>query len=315
MAITATKFQRNYELLVQGNDGTLYAFAYPLTLEFNIKRQFLPYSSGSGNFKIYNLNQQHRNAIYKNSYTQALSFSSLTLKAGYGGPQSTLPIVFSGNVYQAESYRLEKALDFITNIDGYDYGWVFNNATSSRTYAANTVTQKQIALDLISDLQKVVPNDPNIPGSKLGIGFISPQYAQGKYQQDFSAVGSTWNALQNITNNQSYIDNGKVYSLFENDVFAGDVTQISSYTGLLGTPKKQDNMLIIEMLFEPRLQIGQQVQVISTSLAQYPTNNNGYYKVIGIEHRGTISGAVSGECKTIVTVMLPFEKINLITTS
>lgn len=300
------KFQRNYELEVVGNDGNLYIFPYPLTLEFMVKRNVLA-SANTANFKIYNLGQQHRNVIYKDQFSPNLSFRSLILKAGYGvGQATTLPIIFNGNVMQAQSYRLEKSVNFVTEIDGYDYAWVMTNATSNRNYPSGTVTQAKIINDLIGDLQTTVPK-----GSSLGIGAISPQF-DVTYNQNVAIVGNTWEALQKITNNQAYIDNSNVYCLFENDVFNGDLTIIDSQTGLLGTPKKQDRSIIVEMLFEPRLQVGQQVQIISNSLVQYPQNNNGYFKVVGIEHRGTISGAVGGECKTIVSCLLPFEKINLI---
>jgi hypothetical protein len=305
------KFQRNYELEVVGNDGNLYVFTYPLTLEFMVKRNVLA-SANTGNFRIYNLGQQHRNVIYKDQFSPNLSFRSLIVKAGYGVNQAiSLPIIFQGNVMQAQSYRQEKSVNFITEIDGYDYAWVMTNASSNRNYPSGTVLQSQIIKDLIGDLTKTVPTDPTNKGASLGVGAISPQY-DVTYNQNVAIVGNTWDNLQKITNNQAYIDNGNVYCLFENDVFNGDLTIIDSQTGLLGTPKKQDRMIIVEMLFEPRLQVGQQVQIISSSLAQYPNNNNGYFKVVGIEHRGTISGAVSGECKTIVSCLLPFESINVL---
>ena len=243
-------------------------------------------SANTGNFKVYNLGQQHRNVIYKNQFDVNTAFRSLVLKAGYGvGQAITLPIIFQGNVMQAQSYRLEKSVNFITEIDGYDYGWVMTNAKSNRNYPAGTVTQSKIIKDLIGDLQTTVPSDPTNKGSALNIGAVSPQF-DVTYGQNVAIVGNTW-----------------------------DLTIIDSQTGLLGTPKKQQNFLIVEMLFEPRLQVGQQVQIISSSLSQYPSSNNGVFKVVGIEHRGTISGAVGGECKTIVSCLLPLEKINLVTAS
>jgi len=313
------KFQRNYELEVVGNDGNLYIFPYPLTLEFQVKRNVLA-SANTGNFRVYNLGQQHRNVIYKNQFDINVSFRSLILKAGYGEGQAiTLPIIFQGNVMQAQSYRLEKSVNFITEIDGYDYGWVMTNAKSNFSGAAYTdtskvFTQKQIIERLISDLKATVPLDPTNKGAQLAIGAISPQF-DVPFTQNFAFTGNTWDNLQKVTNNQAYIDNGKVYCLFENDVFEGDLTIIDSQTGLLGTPKKQQNFLIVEMLFEPRLQVGQQVQIISSSLAQYPNSNNGIFKVVGIEHRGTISGAVGGECKTVVSCLRPLEKINVVNAS
>ena len=50
------------------------------------------------------------------------------------------------------------------------------------------------------------------------------------------------------------------------------------------------------MIFEPRLQIGQFVEIESKTETIY----NGTYKVVGIEHTGMISDAQSGQCKTKV---------------
>lgn len=291
------KFQRNYQLEVQGNDGNIHTFNYPLTLEFQIKRDVLA-SANTGNFRIYNLGQSTRNTIFKDPFSPSLSFRSLTLKAGYG---NTLPIIFNGNVKSAGSYRISNSVNFITEIEGFDYGWAITNATSSFNFSGTVSTLAVINL-LVADMQKTVPN------KSLGVGAISPQFNTPYSTRGVSMVGSTWNNLQKVTNNQTFIDNGNIFSLFENDVFDGDLAVINSETGLLGTPRKMDQKLVIEILFEPRLTIGQQVSVQSSSLQQF----NGNYKIVGLEHRGVISGAVGGECKTIVSCLIPFEKLNIL---
>lgn len=291
------KFQRNYELTVQGNDGNLHTFNYPLTLDFQVKRNVLS-SANTGNFRIYNLGQNTRDQVFKDQFSQSLSFRSLILKAGYG---NTIPVIFNGNVKMAQSYRLDRSVNFITEIEGYDYGWVMVNAKSSFNISGN-VTTRQIINQLIKDLQMAVP------GNGLSVGAISNKFDTTYTTRGISVVGSSWDNLQKFTNNQTYIDNGNVYCLFENDVFEGDLTVIDSETGLLGTPKKADRLITMEILFEPRLSIGQQISLQSRSLTQF----NGNYKVVGIEHQGTISGAVGGQCKTIVSALLPFEKINLL---
>ncbi len=102
-----------------------------------------------------------------------------------------------------------------------------------------------IIRSLIKDLQRSIPLDPTNIGGTLGIGAISPQF-NVPYNQNISLVGSTWDNLQKITNGQTYIDNGNVYCLAENDVFEGDLTVIDSATGLLGTPKKADRLITID---------------------------------------------------------------------
>lgn len=298
-----TKFQRNYSLSVQGNDGNTHVISYPLTLEFQIKRDSL-YSINSSTFRIYNLGQPTRNLIYLDQFNQGLVFRSLKLLAGYG---TTLSTVFNGNVKFAQSYREEKGVNFITEIEGFDFGWAAVNAQSNFNLSpgvdAPVIDSPLVINRLIKDLQATVPK-----GSNLSIGAISNQFNKGgnayqTWDRGFMVANPTWPKIQEITQNNSYIDNGKVYVLFEDDVFDGELTVIDSSTGILGTPKKSNQRIDVETLFEPRLQIGQQIQLKSASLSQF----NGNYKVIGLEHRGIISGAVGGELKTIISLLL---KIN-----
>jgi len=68
---------------------------------------------------------------------------------------------------------------------------------------------------------------------------------------------------------------------------------------LLGTPKKSQNRIIVEILFEPAITVGQQVELQSRTL---PNEFNQSYKVLGIEHYGTISGAKGGKLKTVLSL-------------
>ena len=73
---------------------------------------------------------------------------------------------------------------------------------------------------------------------------------------------------------------------------------IQSDTGLLGTPKRYEAVLEIEMLFEPDIRLGQCVEIVSetwgNNLEDQKKSFNGQYKVVGLEHNCTISGATAG---------------------
>jgi hypothetical protein len=80
----------------------------------------------------------------------------------------------------------------------------------------------------------------------------------------------------------------------------GSLDVIDEDAGLIGTPKLQANLIRARMLFEPRLEILQQVQ-----LATLQSRMNGTYTVLRLAHQGTISGAFCDELVTEVTLYQP----------
>lgn len=299
--IDSKKFQRTYTLQIQGQDGTIYQFGSEdgtnlLTLEFTVSRAVMA-SSQSGTFRIKNLSPDIRNNIAKD-WQDTGRTPILILKAGYiGTPLST---VFAGIIFSATSFREEGGVDVITEIEGHDLSLIMGTAFSSWTLASNADPTKQSTIiinKLISDLQA----QSAAKGVTLGIGFIgtftNPAYS-------YTANGSTWDLLQEQTNRLTYIDNSKIYCLPNGQNFQGDLTLISSKTGLLGTPRRCPNGLVFEMVFEPSLIPGQYVYLDSQFNQIFNSNNNGAYTVLGVQHAGIISNTVSGKCKTSATLYL-----------
>ena len=84
-----------------------------------------------------------------------------------------------------------------------------------------------------------------------------------------------------------------------NEIIVGEIPVISSATGLLGSPRRGNATLEFDMIFEPRLTIYQLVRLDSTTQPLYNRN----WKVMGIEHQGTISPRISGDALTKVTLL------------
>lgn len=290
----SVKWGRNYQLNVQLNNGNDLAITYPLTLELNIVRK--PYAStNNGTFTIYNLSPDNRTQIYRDKFDYT-DFRYLKLAAGYG--QAPYPIVFNGNVQQAYSWRDSGRVDFKTEIQGTDFGYSMVNTFSNVTLQGSQPKQA-IVNNLITNLTNSVPS--------LGIGYVS-KFA-GTYPRGRVLLGNTWQILQQETGQNCYIDNGLVYALKPNDTFdGGGITQIDSSTGLLSTPKRAETYLTIEVLFEPRIVIGQQIQLISSQ-----TQFNGLYKVMGLQHQGIISGAKGGRLTTVLFLYYGSAKLNALT--
>ena len=272
------KWTRNYILSIQTDTGYI-DITMPFTMTFSIKRNTLA-EANTGRFTILNLSEDTRRRIYKDKYRTNV-YKGIELRAGYGQKKETLPLIFKGNIKQAYSKR--NGVNYETEIDAYDAGFAFMNGNTSRSFPKGT-TDKQILQTLMEDL-------PHISVGK--IGNFTESLLKGNTMQ-----GTTVDLLKNISKSNFFIDNEKAYCLKENECIRGNISQIQSASGLLGSPLREETVLTFSMMFEPRLQVGQYVQLLSSTEKLF----NGDYKVIGIQHSGTISDAQSGSCTTKVSL-------------
>jgi hypothetical protein len=291
------KWQRNYRFEVEGSDGKVHIFSYPMTLQFHISRAALA-SANNSSFRLYNLNKDTRKVINKDIWSNFMgTFKSVKLMAGYG---ENLSQVFYGHIQEAMSYKEESSVEFTTQIDAYDWSFAMVNATSNWTSIASAPVQ-EVVNRLVDDMIAISP-----PNGKLGRGIISS--FPGNYERPIGVNGNTWGKLVEVTNDHCFIDNGLIHCLLDDDVYVGDIAVINSSTGLLSTPKKCEYKLKIDLLFEPGINVGQQIELISDTESLY----NGLYKVIGVQHSGIISGAAGGKCKTSLELHLGDKILNTI---
>lgn len=281
------KFNRNYRLLVDENsvtEGNPAIFAQipkievklPFTMEFDITRNDFS-SSNVASIRVYNLSKNRRDQIRKDvsNYNE---IKNVVLLAGYNDNIAT---IFSGQISQAWSFR--EGTNFITQIECYDAGPAFVNAQTSTQYPEGT-RQSSIIEDLIGSLEKYGI-------SKGRIGDISTvQLTKGN-----TYSGSTLDILRELTGGALYIDNGKANVLGNNETLNGTIQIINSASGLLGTPKREALIVTLEILFEPRIIMGQLLKVESITGDK---DINGSYKVVGLHHKGVISDSICGDAIT-----------------
>jgi len=293
------KLQRFYELVVETNppepeQGVLIPFNLPFTLEFEITRSILS-DANDARFRLYNLSRATRNRIYKDR-NSSLTYRRVQLRAGYGEPfanssfiPALQPIVFKGNI--AHCYSKREGLNIITTIEAYDAGFAFVNSNVNPNYGAGT-PNSVIFDDLISKMNPTVTKGVvgNFPGTiKRGNSFS----------------GSAKDILDELTGGAFFVDKEKAYILGENECIEGSLPVINSQSGLLGTPIREDTIISFDMIFEPRLEIGQLVRLETFTEEGF----NGDYRVISIKHRGMISDSVAGSAITTVGLMKGFEFI------
>jgi hypothetical protein len=277
------KYNRNFILTISPPGGVEpFTITRPFTIEFDINRNNYA-GTNYAQIRIYNLSQYHRNLIRHDvSDTNAFNPLNIVLQAGYGdGPQ--YPIIFAGNAQTAYSHR--EGVNFITTITGFDGGTAYQNAKTDLNVAAGTSWQSVIS-SALADLKPY----------GINVGAVAP--FEGSVSRGFGLSGNTVSILKQLTNDSFFIDS-KVANVLPNGFAIGTApfVTINSQTGLLNTPYVQQQILTVDILFEPRLIIGSTIKLESNASQAY----NGIHQVIGITHRGVISEAKSGDATTSLT--------------
>lgn len=270
------KQNRNYRLTVEGEAGKIYTISRPFTVEFDITRNAFA-SANVGNIRVMNLSQNTREAIRKN-WDQYAQVRRVRLEAGYGDNLST---IFVGKISEAQSLRNRETV--VTTIEAFDAGFDLTNAISSVSFPAGTPYRKVASEVLRKGL-------PGIPIGAVGAleGTVGSTLRGNAYFDNTSSL------MEQLTPGCFFVDNEVAYVLGKKEVLKGAVPKIKSSEGLLNTPIRQQTKVLVDIIFEPKLRVGQLLELESET----ERNVNGQYKVIGIRHHGIISEAVGG---TLVT--------------
>ncbi len=270
------KFGRNYELTInfisEGEPSLI--VSPPFTLEFDVIRKTLGMANMC-HLRIYNLSKLNRNRVRFNIFNRGI-YRQVSLKAGYG---NNIAEIFKGNMSQAWSHR--QGTDWITEIICLDGGFAYLNGETAKTFTKGT-PERVVVASVMQDL-------PFVKVGAIG-GF------DGVLSRGITVSGNTKSILsEELTGGAFFIDKEKAYALKTNEYLAGKPILIDARSGLLGTPILEQTIARFEMLFEPQLNLG------STAILDSITgdNYNGIYKIVGIEHRGIISGAIAGSAITI----------------
>lgn len=296
------KFGRTYTMIVQGNTQK-WTFGSPFTCRFATVANGGP-TMNTGDFFIYNLPEKVRNDILADIYGgfentpgelvplgivplgQALR--PVSFAAGYQN-EPQLPVIFVGNVVWAYSYR--QGPDWITQIHCVDGQGAIDIGNAEISFISGT-TLGQIFRTICQAL----------PG--LSIGLISKTFDQYKDPRGVVVSGNPWEELVRRiipVNAQLFVNKGSIYIILQNEYVPnpGGIMEINADTGIIGSPRRQDSQTIVSMIFEPRLELGQQVLLRSASPYAGET------KLLHLRHYGTISESECGDLITEATFLRP----------
>ena len=250
---------------------------YPLTAQFNISRT-MSSAVNTAFVQIYGLSPLTREKIYKDRY-DVTRYIKMEIYAGY---ENGMSLVFSGYIKECQSTRKSGATEFITQIDAWDGGLGMYLGEDNNTYPSGTAYQ-QILSDLSSNMFGV------------NVGKISDNLPIEKPLRSVTFNGKTYEDLRTYTKDNLFIDNGTINFIdTETEVIDGNIGVISVDSGLLGTPERRNTNIIVEMIFEPSIVLGQELELVSQKLPYL----NQTYKVLGVSHDGIISGAKGGSMIT-----------------
>lgn len=291
------KVNRRFQLIIQPTDRTSLLpgnqifnpviIETPFTLELMIQRDL--YSSVNvATLRVMNLNKNTRSKIRKDQQDYG-NLKQVILKAGYN---DNLFTCLSGTISIANSNR--ESDTWVTQIEAYDGGGAWQNANISQQFqAAGGTTLKSVATNLIDSLSEF-----GLQRGAIGdLGGLT--LTRGN-----SYAGPTLSVLGDLSKGGLFIDNGVVNILGPNECLQTSIPVINSRSGLLGTPVLENQRILFDMLFAPEIKLGQLVnlQVINSDNSSQQVAINGLHKVVGIRHRGTISGSVCGDAVTSLTL-------------
>lgn len=287
------KFGRNYSLVIEVSSGkevnNTIEITPPFTIEFDVVRNILS-SASAAQIRIYNLSKKNRDLI-RFDYSNYGEIRTLKLRAGYG---TNLPIIFTGNITQASSVR--EGTNFVTQIECLDGGYAFANGYTATSFPAET-PQEVIIETLLS----------NLPGVSSGVIGSYP----GSISRGNTYCGNTTDILKTLTGGGFFVDNLTGHCLGNSECLEGEIQVIDAASGLLGTPVREQTLVTFDILFEPRLIIGQKIILLSSTDANF----NGEYKIISVKHRGMISESVCGEVITTASFFYGASSLNIVGTA
>lgn len=306
---SSLKKQRGYYLSVQKANTTsstpenMLTILSPLTVEFDIMRNYFN-SDNRAMITVYNLNELTRESLFLD-YFDFQAYRAIFFQAGYGdGPY---PSIFSGKLSHCTSVR--RGVNFVTTFEGYDPGSGINSLVPQPplTYTEGTANAK-----IVSDLIGMITSPPY----NLKAGSIAT--IPGKIAHPWVIESSIIGAIREICEYQNYlcfVDNTKINvvpnntaiklnpiagqeSLYRVNLITGSVNNSEKInTGLLNTPTREGGIIYFDVIFDPTIQLGQDVLLTADG---GPSKYNGQYTIYSVNHKGVISNTRAGETTTTI---------------
>lgn len=286
-----TLFSRKWNVTV-ANDTTALDLSQ-LHIQFSIEQSDVE-TPNNANIRIYNLSEQ--------TSTRLLSkeFSRVVINAGYvNGPYG---VIFDGSIKQSRRGRIDQTLTYL-DILAADGDEAYNYGIVNQSLAAGSTINDQI--------------NAIAQGMGTDVGYVSQLQLGGNPQATIRGkvlfgLGKDYNRQIALANNSRWsIQNGKTVFIANSDYIQADPILVSAASGMVGIPEQTQDGISVTMLLNPKLKIGQPVQLSSKDInvaafidipygsidaSQLPNNQfpplstDGLYRVVVSEYEGDTRG-------------------------
>lgn len=256
----------------------------PITCQISVTRN-VHADSCRASVQLYNLAPSTRASIFQDIFVafDNKTWKYLQIEAGYGGNYDNMSLIFMGRILQAYSHKSGGATDIVTDIQAQALDLL--DCNTSHSFAAGT-SYKDIYNTIAQDMPNCI------------IGNTGALEGEIKTQTTFD--GNAFEEINKITGGNTFIDNGVLNTIFNNEVIDVPVPVISDDAGLLETPMRRDASLTIKSIFLPELIIGQLLEIRSRIFNNY----NGQFKVMGFTHNCLFSPTQAGTRTTDVEMWI-----------
>ena len=292
--MTIGKFGRNYRLVLLDNLTANTGLelrndkgSQSLTIDFDIQRG-VGADLNSMTLRIYNLSRDNQAQLFqarldlsnKNTFTAR----PIILQAGYN---DGLSVIFRGGIREAFTFR--QGNDLITQVEALD-----GILSTTQTYANISYDSATTAQQIVDDLVAPLTSQTDIEAGQTKLSTATAALI-GDNQRGYVIVGNAYDILQEYTSKKAFIDLGELNILSDNECIRPSLRVIDADTGLIGIPRLDGLRVTIETIFEPRINVGEFIEVQSSVAKQF----NGQYKVAAVQHKGMLSDTVAGDAKSI----------------
>lgn len=226
--------------------------------------------------RVYNLSQQTVRSITTEEY------SRVVVQAGY--ESGSFGVVFDGTIQQFRIGR-ENSTDSFLDILAADGDLAYNYSTVNVTLAAGSTPNQRLkaVLDEMAKKGVVAGNVPSFTGSILPRGKVLFGMAKALLRQEVKNLGATWN-----------IDGGRVNVTPLDGYVPGEVLVLNAQTGLIGVPQQTEQGVLFSALLNPRLSVGNLVQIDNRSINKLVQRDPNaapvaYNQYTGIQNLATIA--------------------------